>query len=68
MNLKNIAKVIWKALIALLPAGWKKTLILAVCEWAVKSTKTKIDDKLFAKIKLLWSIFVKTIIWSKLLN
>tara|TARA_R100000353_G_C6485848_1_gene190413 strand:- start:132 stop:296 length:165 start_codon:yes stop_codon:yes gene_type:complete len=51
MNLKNIAKVIWKALIALLPAGWKKTLILAVCEWAVKSTKTKIDDKLFAKIK-----------------
>tara|TARA_Y100000817_G_scaffold274533_1_gene234845 strand:- start:26 stop:193 length:168 start_codon:yes stop_codon:yes gene_type:complete len=49
--LKSIAKVIWKALITLLPAGWKKQLIVVLCEWAVKSTKTKLDDKLWAKIK-----------------
>jgi hypothetical protein len=34
-----------------LPVGWKKKLIEVVIEWAVKSTKTKIDDKLWAKIK-----------------
>ena len=49
--LKIISQVIWKSLIALLPVGWKKQLILAVLSWAVKSTKTKVDDKLFDAIK-----------------
>ena len=35
----------------LLPAGWKKHLIHSLCEWAVKSTKTKLDDKLWASVK-----------------
>jgi len=49
--LKIISQVIWKALITLLPVGWKKQLIMAVLDWAVKSTKTKVDDKLFNAIK-----------------
>lgn len=44
-------KLLLKAITALLPAGWKKQLISVLCEWAVKSTKTKLDDKLWAKIK-----------------
>ena len=49
--LKIISQVIWKAMITLLPVGWKKQLIMAVLDWAVKSTKTKVDDKLFNAIK-----------------
>ena len=49
--LKIVSQVIWKALITLLPVGWKKQLIMAVLDWAVKSTKTKVDDKLFNAIK-----------------
>ena len=48
---KIISQVIWKAMITLLPVGWKKQLILAVLDWAVKSTKTKVDAKLFEAIK-----------------
>ena len=48
---KIISQVIWKAMITLLHVGWKKQLILAVLDWAVKSTKTKVDDKLFEAIK-----------------
>ena len=48
---KIISQVIWKAMITLLPVGWKKQLILAVLDWAVKSTKTKVDDILFEAIK-----------------
>ena len=44
-------KLLFKSLVTLLPVGWKKQLITVVLEWAVKSTKTKIDDKLWAKIK-----------------
>ena len=51
MNFKSLAKILWKAVIVLLPAGWKKQLISVLCEWAVKSTMTKLDDKLWAKIK-----------------
>jgi hypothetical protein len=49
--LKYLAKMIWKAVITLLPAGWKKQLITVLCEWAVKSTKTKLDDKLWEKVR-----------------
>ena len=48
---KIVSQVIWKAMITLLPVGLKKQLILAVLDWAVKSTKTKVDDKLFEAIK-----------------
>jgi hypothetical protein len=51
MNIKSLAKIAWKGVISLLPSGWKKQLINVLCEWAVKSTKTKLDDKLWAKIK-----------------
>ena len=51
MKIKSIIKILWKAIISVLPAGWKKHLITVLCEWAVKSTKTKLDDKLWAKIK-----------------
>ena len=51
MNIKSLAKILWKAIVAILPAGWKKQLITVLCEWAVKSTKTNLDDKLWAKIK-----------------
>lgn len=51
MNIKALVKLLWKAVITILPAGWKKHLITVLCEWAVKSTKTKLDDKLWAKIK-----------------
>jgi hypothetical protein len=44
-------KLLFKSIVALLPVGWKKKLITVVFEWAVKSTKTNIDDKLWAKIK-----------------
>tara|TARA_R100000664_G_C2760174_1_gene151014 strand:+ start:2419 stop:2565 length:147 start_codon:yes stop_codon:yes gene_type:complete len=44
-------KLLFKSIVALLPVGWKKQLITVVLEWAVKSTKTKLDDKLWAKIK-----------------
>jgi|TARA_R100000963_G_C4629595_1_gene95008 hypothetical protein len=49
--LKYLVKMGWKAIITLLPSGWKKQLITVLCEWAVKSTKTKLDDKLWAKVK-----------------
>ena len=49
--LKSLAKIVWKAVITLLPSGWKKQLITVLLEWAVKSTKTKLDDKLWAKVK-----------------
>jgi hypothetical protein len=44
-------KLILAKLLGLLPAGWKKYLIHSFCEWAVKSTKTKLDDKLWASVK-----------------
>ena len=44
-------KLLLKGIVGILPVGWKKKLIEVVVEWAVKSTKTKIDDKLWAKIK-----------------
>jgi hypothetical protein len=44
-------KVALSFIAKLLPAGWKKHLIHALCDWAVKSTKTKLDDKLWTKIK-----------------
>ena len=50
-GLNSILIVASKGMISLLPANWKKQLISALCEWAVKSTKTKMDDKLWAKVK-----------------
>ena len=44
-------KIVLSSITKILPAGWKKQLITVVCEWAVKSTKTNLDDKLWAKIK-----------------
>ncbi len=44
-------KIVLSSITKILPAGWKKHLIHSLCEWAVKSTKTKLDDKLWEKIK-----------------
>ena len=43
-------KLLLSMLLKILPVGWKKQLITVSCEWAVKSTKTNLDDKLWAKI------------------
>ncbi len=44
-------KVILSMLKAILPASMKKQLLMNLGEWAVKSTKTKLDDKIWDKVK-----------------